>query len=570
MSALIILSGEPMSQILQGGIILNKLKIPMPEEFLKNIYAKIPPRIKITFIATFIFGLVTHLYMFTNKFSYPDYAWQFFQLKYTATSGRWLIPLPEMFRGDLSMPWVIGLFSVLYISVSACIVTEIAGLKKKISSILTGIIMVTFPAISATMTYTFTASSYCFSLLLACFSVYITKYKYGCVISIILLTCSLGIYQAYFPTAIFLFVLLILKDLLDDYDFMKIFKKSFSYICVLITSLVMYIFITAIITRNTGINAYMNIHKMGSTLENYDTFTRCLTESFYAVKNIFTDDVFMFYGEPSFFQTATKIFIISAFLITGYICINIFVKTKIYKNTAKSIIYFLLLIAVLISCGFVWFYNPSYVYMVMVYGASCIFVFILFMLERYNGRGRAVVNWVVTVALCVQIYNFFIYANDLYLETDIGFKRGCANAVMLANDIKNFEEYNTEIEIVIVGYPEDDLAYSDNFRLFKSLYAYDDFKNDIRRSNAYGEFIKIYTGLPNEINVVFWIYGRGCDEDYISYDTTKIATAADKEFIDIMPIYPQKGAIQYYNGRIFVKMCDLPGDWLNVIPYNVK
>jgi len=175
--------------------------IPSPSSVGPMVWRKIPRYIKITFFSTMIIGLVTHMYMLTNKIPCNDDVLQLVDsLSYLASSGRWFLTVPAAISSEFSMPWVNGLLTVFYVAVAACFTASMLKVRKTLYCVLLGAVMVTFPPLTDTIPYMQCVDAYLFAMMLCCIGIYLAqKYKWGFLPAIPLIVCSLATYQATFP-----------------------------------------------------------------------------------------------------------------------------------------------------------------------------------------------------------------------------------------------------------------------------------------------------------------------------------------------------------------------------------
>lgn len=233
----------------------------MPGNAINNLLNIIDRKYKITFIATCVIGVLTHMFMLTNILPGNDQTMFYFNLGGTRSFGRWGLyvlemPLPIINTSILAcygMPWVKGCISIVLLAITACVAVSIMDIHNDSLCILAGATIVTFPSVAATFSYMFTSSSYFFGLLLSCLAVYVIRKilqqtnakKLLIVIGVILSSCllmlSLSIYQSYICFAIGLFVIdLILQILKRETSFKEVLIKSFLYLIVIVLGLVFY------------------------------------------------------------------------------------------------------------------------------------------------------------------------------------------------------------------------------------------------------------------------------------------------------------------------------------------
>ena len=224
-----------------------------------------------------ITGLFAHLYALTNTLHNYDNILQ--QPKgYGAgiTSGRWLLSgLGDFFECVLGMnynlPAVNGLLYLLVIAISAAFVVNLLQIRNGISAMLVGALMATFPTVCSTLIFRYTSVYYGISLLLAVLAAWVVyRTKIGFLLSALAIACSMGIYQAYVPVTISLFVLVLMRDALkEDADFTALVKKGIWYCVILILGVILYFlllkFFIAVysLKREVVLDSYQGISTMG-------------------------------------------------------------------------------------------------------------------------------------------------------------------------------------------------------------------------------------------------------------------------------------------------------------------
>ncbi len=173
--------------------------------FYKN---KINKSRKIIFISTFIIGLLVHIYKFTNNLLNHDSVFCFYSDQDMLASGRWFLSFACSFSSYFDLPWVTGLFSIILISLTAVVVADIFKIEDPVMLVLAGGLLVSFPAITQTFYFQYTADGYMLAMLFAALAVRCSlignKKLWRVVLSILLICLSCGIYQAYISFALIL------------------------------------------------------------------------------------------------------------------------------------------------------------------------------------------------------------------------------------------------------------------------------------------------------------------------------------------------------------------------------
>ena len=177
----------------------------LPEEMIGKFKKNILPQWKMCFWSALIFGLIAHIYKITNWL--PN--WDSLVFRYDAQNmvaiGRWFLPIASAPSSFYDLPWVTGLSAILFHALAAVCICKMFDVKKNITAVLIGAAVVSFPTVTSVMMYNYVADSYSLSFLFACISALLmTREKPKYIVSVILITLSVGIYQAYITVTIML------------------------------------------------------------------------------------------------------------------------------------------------------------------------------------------------------------------------------------------------------------------------------------------------------------------------------------------------------------------------------
>ena len=235
-------------------------------ELGETLLRRVPKHIRFTFLSALILGFVTHSYAFLNKFTNHDDLNQMFYASYGAASGRWLLPSVLRLDGNVSMPWLIGVLSLLFLALTACLTVSLLRIRTPLGCGLSAALLVSFPAVTATFGYMFTASGYFFSLFLAASAAWAACRRgwRGSLLGAVLLTLSMSIYQAYLPAAAVLMVGALLLDTLDGtLSPRQLVGKGLRLVLTLAAGVLAYLLTVRLTTASGGLTDYEGIAEMG-------------------------------------------------------------------------------------------------------------------------------------------------------------------------------------------------------------------------------------------------------------------------------------------------------------------
>ena len=221
--------------------------------------------------STFVIGVITHLFALTNVLhNYDSVGLQPYGYGTGLESGRWLLSLLAWraidWFGQYNLPMINGLLMIFLLSVAAALFVSVYGLREK-SAFCVGVIFATAPAVTSTMFFGYTAPFYGLGILFAVLAVWFAeKFRWGLVLSIGCTAASLGIYQAYVPLTIGMFVLLLLQHTLrNDKSIGKLILKGLYYCIAIALGTIVYYVVLQILLNHFGLvlHDYQGISSMG-------------------------------------------------------------------------------------------------------------------------------------------------------------------------------------------------------------------------------------------------------------------------------------------------------------------
>lgn len=525
---------------------VNSFEILKPEDALANLFGRIPQYIKTTFLAACISGSLAHFYIISRKLPNHDDIGQLFGSTYGTASGRWLLPCVMKLDGSYSIPWLIGILSILMLAVAICFTVSVMRIRRPLGCILAAALMTTFPAATATMTYMFSADAYFLSLALACFAAYVTnKYRWGFIGGVIAISLSMGIYQSYFGMTAVLMVGALLFDALDgEYSFKQLILKSIKFLATLASGMIIYMIIVKLTTQSTELVSYMGISEMGHV-------------SVFAMPQL----VFNAYSEYLHFFIRNDAlvhfpFLKYAFALTAAASLYLGVFVIREKKMKLKFVILLTLLAVIypLAGNIIYVMVPdAHVHMLMLFGMTGILIGPLAITDYYmeltsdsafENRVKwkknlgSICCWVIAGTMAFTAYSYTIFSNEAYLKMELSFEQTYSFSTRLLSAVENAVGYDKNTPIVLVGSALDDVAYESTPELDKiTLTGIADMK-ELINSYTYGYFLRRFVGAPN-----------------IVYDSKSQISEKCKDYDEVkrMPNYPASGSVKVVGKYIVVK-----------------
>ncbi len=525
----------------------------MPEQCMRQWYSKLRAEVKTAFFCAVILGLMAHLYQFTNKlYNYDELVNTPGGIGLSIEQGRWFLKWMGQFMnsvlgGAYSFPLFNGCISLLLLAVSAALVVSALEIRNPLTAGIVGGLFAVFPAVISMYFFMFSALYYSIAIFFSVLAAYLTiKYPRSILwnaVAVLLIACSLGTYQAYFPnTVCILLIAVILKAAFGNVagkEAWKTFWLMVARFCaVMAAGLVAYLLINKVVLAVTGIQLtdYQGASSMGSiTLSQLIGSVKQCYASFFGLG--FEDVMGINYN-----RTLKRLVKVTWLLLGAGLGSYLILKKENYLNK------------LIVVCGFVVFpialfliyvMAPStYCYTLMTYPVVFFFIFCVVWVDACwenlrSARGFYVgMNWVASLTMAAIIITYIWYANGNYMALEYTKYHDMAYCQTLITQIKSVEGYTEDMPVVIVGQ-----QVSDSTNSLGSLVG-DTFIVGGRSESNLG------------YNSLIYITAKylGFSPEYAGYEETQEWMARDE--VRDMPSYPDEGSIQVIDGTIIVKLSD--------------
>ena len=470
---------------------------------------------------------MAYMYVFTNKLLNLDEIAGLFTKGSTISSGRWALWLSSFLFPDASMPWINGILSLLMLSLAACLIVSLFEIRSLPLQMLLSALFVVFPSQIVTFSYMFTAPSYALALLMAVASVYLShrggmrEKVAGCV----LLALSLGIYQAYLAMAAALYVVYLIKLLMEDTDCAEVIKKGFISVAAMISGLVLYAVVNKLVMSLSG-TAY-NDYAGASFQTDIHSVLSGLRVAYTAFLGYFIRGYY--YLVPTDFSKLLHILciVIIGSAMAVYL-LNLFRAGQ--KGRAGLILAMLVLLPLSVNCLYV---VSSQRHTLMLHSFTAVYVLAALALEKLFAKKRIKSGSIVSLAMVLILCCNILFANKLYLKMKLDYENAYSFYTGLVTRIKACPGFDSDSMVVISGdaenqrFSNEEIDTSDIVGLMEGLI------NIYSRS----DFLTYYTGFcPPPTNWAEW------------------EESGAAELLESMPEYPYDGSVQKAGDYILVKL----------------
>lgn len=505
---------------------------------------------KFTFVSSIIVMLIAHGFCFMNLMYSHD------SLDFADTSvldkveiGRWLYPF-FVHRRLMATPWLMGVFSILYVSIAVVLAAKVFDLSK-IQGLSVGILFASNVALTSLFcTYIYDADADCFSLLLACFAVYAFK-KFPRIIRIVVpvisLSLCLALYQAYICVAVGLFLILLICESNESSnwkDVCNVFLTAFKELMVLLLGAALYIPLMHAASKHYGIELSTSYNGAGNL---NSLKLRDVINDIPAAYQFFRDTFFNITEYNTISVVKTNWLMLVLLLIS--LAIYVYCHRK-FLGSLVIVIPCLLIMPLGLNAIHLVSFATMTMHQLMIFSFCIIYLLpqIIISKSLYNSPEdvdiHKNVNHLGNIVLIVSFlaiayigYGNIVYSNGAYVYKKLVYDNTELHAQTIWKDINSIDGYNEgETQVVFMGkFTSSKVAYSGS--------AGTRYQNVLIGANNTS-----ITYAGTAFNFYYNILGRGLN---IAHNDAELLE--NPEYIE-MPAYPREGYCRMIGDRVVVKL----------------
>ena len=503
---------------------------------------------KYAVFSTLLFGLVSQGMGMFNKFSNHDDLHYFFTGGVTFTSGRWMLYWAERLEkllagtGLFSLPLFNSFIVIFCIAASLCLLIDLFSIRSKIFCVMLAGIMVSIPSVTCLFGYMFTAHYFGISLLLAVLGAYLVlEYEkwYTYAAGILLMTISAGIYQAFIPTMICIFLFRLIQEAYECDTSARqkyLIRKTAAALLSGVIFLSLYFLLMNFFLKLYGLQ--LNDYKGMDSLANV-TITDYWKRINFAYREFLTLP-----HESTFYDINIRPGIIPQLyiillVIFLFIC-GCLVRAK--RNNIFLMIYMLICFALIpLAVNFIFVMtDPLDGYALMVYGKAIFFVILVWSFENafklLPGKVNFFLKNIVIFIFSLIIFIYCRFDNACYLRMELVQTQMNRFFTTLVTRIQSVEGYDSYAYVSYLNDPNpgffdnstQELPEFDSIRI-PPYYSFETSAQD----PVWKEFLRIWCNFaPHEVDQSYFL---------------------DLPEVKAMPHYPNDGSIRMINGTVVVK-----------------
>jgi len=496
---------------------------------------------------TFFWGFFAHGYAIANGLINHDALAEFngavFGNVLKVGSGRFLVPLyQKLFHMNLALPWMIGLLSLLWLSISVFLTVEIFDVRSRMTAFMIAGIYTVNLAVTATMgSYLHDLDADMFGVMAAVGAVFCWRKlsaTHGILLGGILTAVPLAIYQSNFSVVIELVLIVSILDLMNNVAFTQVMKKGLQAISMTLLGGLLYCALLPAVVSITGIPLRTGDY---NTLDNIAKLS--LSDFLCNLKPAYRSWLHYLHFELSPFPCK---------LFNGLLGLLSFAAGALWILDRKASVRSKVLCAILV-CLLPLGATLAHVVLgetfheLMTYAIWLVYLLPLllgeWLVKRLRVRCGKVSSqfprFISVLMIFVYLYGNVQMSNTLYLKKELEADAFQSLMTEVVYDIDNTEDYVPgQTKVAFIGVSDQICP--------------------LPGTEAYGWYI---TGAANPGAIIF--NERIYYEAYVNYillrpivmENYEIWSSLKKDSrVAIMPTYPEKGSIAFLDGTLVVHM----------------
>lgn len=507
------------------------------DALLRRVRAFDWARLKWCFAATALCMLLAHGFAWFNLFPSHDGTILVFDADVVMLQlGRWVqLPYYRFLRGKVNMPWLTGMFSVLWTALSVYIVSDLLKLSRKATAALAAVLGTAISITLLNATYNDKSDPFTCAMFLAVWGVYaVQRFRcrwWGVLFCSGCLCLAMGLYQGYIEFAIGLFLICLLRDCLtEDLAWAEYLRRGVTAVASLLLGGVLYAVSLKVVL------AYKHLELIDSD-NGLQQMSRVGVADYLArlpgaYKQVFTTLLGYDVWNNRGMRLATAVC-----LLLGLACLVLALRKKPLRAAVQVVI---LLVLLPLGLNVVYLLSEKHPTLLMLYPVYLVYALIL-LLTGLEPAPRSAAWLACLLCAFITVQNV-IYANGAYTYRKLVYENTRAQVYTIMAKVEDLPGY-------VEG--ETPVVFSGDFT--DSNFTY---HNDLLRLYEEGE-----TGLSGSAitydGTIKWWFGNIMGSSAKVVNTqAELDAWAENPTVQAMPSYPASGCIAMVDGAAVIKLSD--------------
>lgn len=523
----------------------NKFVIKDLELYFINFFKKIDMKSKVSFLVTFISGILIHIQLYTSSLLNPDGLWktnQYFSGNWELSLGRWALKYFDLLKYGTVNSAINTIISIFLISISSLLISKIFNFKKYTSILITSLLIVTGPFFTDVLTSPFCSIEYSIAFLFSILPIFLIiknpPKKSLLFLGSLLLSISLGIYQAYISVTLFLALSYLILKAFDSENINDEMKYFFKFLLMGILGLIIYYIILKInlIYFDVRMSSYSGAENVG--ISNIKNMIMQIPQSYISTYDYFFSDVIL---NNSYWNRENLNFILLLLMVIMLIRLSAGINIK------KIVYIFIAIVLLPLSMGIIEIIVPERnINLLMAASMVLVYSFIISLTERLKSNNFVnIFKSIVIVVICTILYSQILMTGSTYSALERTYKQAYSTAIRVVERFEKTEGYYEGIPILFAGGVNNSYINKQNVIYYMASGNY----------SSYDVFFNSYDGNTN-LWKIFISNNIGIDVNLCSKeDYMKITSGI--EFQKMLP-FPNKSSVKIIDGILVLKVVEDP------------
>lgn len=490
------------------------------------------------FLFTAIFSLLAHGYRYLSMSFSGDSLLLTMEgtAVYQSTLGRFLQPVYWQIRGLINAPWLIGLFSTVFLAAAVLIAASLFDMNAPVYLALLSGLMVTGETFAVSnATYLPWMDVYALSLLLCLLGAAVFwRCPRGAVICTIFYALACGLYQSYLPSASTMIIFLLLRQTLHGEKVSRIFVRGLQACASLIGGLLLYALFLSIALKITGGRASQEYNGVGN-LSHFalDRIPALLLDTFktpleYLFSPVSAKSMPFHINRIPFLLNFTLL-LLSFMMLSQHL-------RKLSLSSISMVLFLLFMLP--FSMNFIQFVAQGAVSGLTIYTYSFFYLAVLFLAYKTTSSHLRSAGHLSMILLSMMIGLNIIHANQLYVKRDLELSSTLSAMTRILNRAEETEGYIPgETPVVPLG-----LLSSSSLVMerpgFEAAAAQQGMNTTYAAAHEYS---------------MYWYLKMMLGENIVVPTPEETRKLNQLPEADSIPAYPAEGFAQMLDGRLFIR-----------------
>lgn len=409
-----------------------------------------------TLLYSALFMIIAHGYRYVSGgFSHDSMVINsFMNNEWQISIGRFLQPVYLYLRGGLVAPYLVGLFSILWLSFAAYLIIKLLKPQTLLTEILIcGLLAINSTQTTSNATYIPWSDMFMLSLLLSVAGVYVlVNYRWGVVAAPFLFCASLALYQAYFQVAVLLLMMILTLKLLDGASFQEVVKNAVFTVGTLLLSLIVYYVFLQISYAVTGIAAADSYNSLSGVGDySSESILIVFVKTYLHVARTFI--------MPETFNMWLSAFV-NILIILSVLVMLVQLSKKQLLETRNKVLLALIIVAMPFGANVVYFI-AKFMHSLMTYSFVLFYVFALMLAEYFKEdmilknaekKGNLTMRTGIVLLTAIILFNGVVFSNQVYFRKELEYQATTAAMNRVVSQMESVDSYVVgETPVALVG-----------------------------------------------------------------------------------------------------------------------